>query len=88
LNAWVNHGLPDNFYGEGVRPAMNKNSGNVFLVNSDYDVAMLTCEGKLEKWHTLPYSGEEGFLDDLLALDREDMHEDDIDYLRYQADHV
>lgn len=88
LNAWVNHGLPDNFYGDQVRPAFNKNSGYVFLVNSDYDVAMLTCEAKLEKWHTLPYSGEEGFLSDLLALDREDMHEDDIDYLRYQENHV
>lgn len=82
LTAWLEYGLPDNFYGDQVRPAFNANSGNVFLVNSDYDVAMLTSEGKLERWYMLPYSGEEGFLDDLLELDQESMHADDIEYLQ------
>ena len=88
LDAWVNHGLPDNFYGDGVKPAFNKNSGYVFLVNSDYDVVMLTSEGKLERWYMLPYSGEEGFLDDLLELDQESMHADDIEYLQDIKNHV
>ena len=82
LDAWVNHGLPDDFGGDEVRPAFNMNSGNVFLVNSDYDVAMLTSEGKLEKWHTLPYGGDEGFLADLLEIDPNELNADDVEYIQ------
>lgn len=81
LDEWNKNGLPNGFEYDNVRPAFNANSGNVFLVNDSYQVAMLN-EDTLEIWHILPYSGEEGFLDDLLELDQESMHADDIDYLQ------
>jgi hypothetical protein len=80
LNAWQNYGLPDDFFPDGVKPAFNKNSGYVFLVNSEYQVCML-IGGKLELWHTLPYSGQEGFLEDLRKIDQETLNQEDIDYL-------
>lgn len=75
LNAWVKNGLPDGFYNSGVKPAMNKLSGCVFLVNDDYQVAMMNGES-LEIYHTLPYSGIEGFMSDILEEnDFDDLHE-------------
>jgi hypothetical protein len=44
LDAWNKQGLPEDFNDDGVRPAFNLNSGNVFLVNSDYQVAMMNGE--------------------------------------------
>jgi len=46
--------------GEGVKVEFNMNSGNVFLVDEDYRVAMLN-EGKLENWLNCSVCGEEGF---------------------------
>jgi hypothetical protein len=80
LNAWVENGLPIDFHQEEVKPAFNKNSGYVFLVNNEYQVCMLNGD-KLDIWHTLPYSGEEGFLCDLLELDSDSLHQDDVDYI-------
>jgi hypothetical protein len=81
LNAWLNNGLPDGFDPSGVRPAMNKHSGNVFLVNEEYQVAMIN-EKKLEIFHSLPYSGHEGFLADLTAHYSPDMLQiDDVEYI-------
>lgn len=86
LDAWVEHGLPDEFYSEGVRPAMNTSSGYVFLVNEDYQVAMLSDE-KLEIYHTLPYSGKEGFLSDLIDENSpDDLNGEDIEYILNAAD--
>jgi len=64
LTAWTEQGLPDDFYGEQVRPAMNTNSGYVFLTNADYQVAMLNGD-KLETWYTCPICGHEGFREDM-----------------------
>lgn len=71
------------FFDNDVKPAFNMSSGYVFLINSEYQACML-CDGTpdtLEVWHTLPYSGEEGFIFDLQDLDRETMHPDDVEYL-------
>mgnify|MGYP003516290111 CR=1 FL=1 len=84
LTAWLDHGLPDDFYEEDVVPMFNRNSGTVFLTNRDYQVAML-ADGKLESWYYTPYSGYEGFLDDLVDMyneDPESWDEEDIEYLR------
>lgn len=60
--------LPDNFGDSQVRPAFNRNSGYVFLVNEDYQCAMINDEtGDLEILHSTPYEGHEGFISDLLA---------------------
>lgn len=66
LTAMIDEGLPSDFDNNGVVPMMNKNSGNVFLTNEDYQVAMLHG-GKLESFYWLGYHGYEGFLDELLT---------------------
>ena len=82
LNAWLEDGLPDTFDNSDVRPAMNRNSGFVFLVNSEYQVAMMN-ENKLDLFHSLPYGGAEGFLNDLVnEFTPDDLHPDDFRYLQ------
>jgi hypothetical protein len=87
LNAWNNNGLPLNFWDDGVKPAFNANSGYVFLVNSEYQTAMMNGD-KLELWHSLPYSGQEGFIDDLLEIDPETLNSEDVEYLQQYAEKV
>lgn len=65
LRAMREQGLPDDFYNNDVVPMFNSHSGNVFLTNSEYEVAMLNGEN-LESFYYLSYYGNEGFLDDLL----------------------
>jgi hypothetical protein len=85
LHAWNENGLPDGFECEQVRPAFNMNSGNVFLVNADYQTAMLNGD-TLELWHFLPYSGQEGFLSDLLEeCDPASLNAEDLEYLQTYA---
>lgn len=79
LQAWQDQGLPDDFYCEDVRPMMNKNSGNVFLTNSEYQVAMMNGD-KLESFYSTPYEGVEGFYDELMEQ-FDDLHPEDQDYL-------
>ena len=86
LTAWIENGLPNGFENSSVRPAFNKNSGYVFLVNDEYQVAMLN-DNKLEIFHSLPYCGEEGFLADLIAENERDcLHSDDIEYILHAAE--
>ena len=65
LQARDKQGLPDGFSDENVRPAFNTESGYVFLVNEDFQVAMMNGDldsgGKLEIWHTCARCGNEGF---------------------------
>ncbi len=63
--AWEEAGMADGFYEEGIRFAFNRNSGNVFLVNDEYQVAMINPEtDKLELWHNCGNCGHEGFKED------------------------
>lgn len=80
MNAWDKHGLPDDFSDDNVRPAFNMNSGFVFLVNDDCQVAMMNGD-KLESFYWTPYEGREGFFDDLIE-EYADMHRDDQEYMR------
>ena len=83
LQAWGKQGLPSDFYEEGVKVAFNRNSGNVFLVNEDYQCAMMNGD-KLESFYSSPYHGYEGFIDDLFndyMEDKDAWHEDDIEWL-------
>jgi hypothetical protein len=64
INAMMDHGLPDDFNNDEVHPMFNRNSGNVFLTNSDYQVAMMNGD-KLESFYSCPECGEEGFVEDL-----------------------
>lgn len=88
LDAWLESGLPEQFTESGIRPAFNTHSGYVFLVNDDYDVAMLNGN-RLESFHSLPYSGKEGFLYRLLEDNEpDDLHKDDAAFLLNAADMV
>lgn len=80
MRAWGDSGLPEDFSDSGVRPAFNRNSGYVFLVNEDHDVCMLR-DGKLESFYTSPYEGREGFFDELLE-EYADMHPEDQRWMR------
>lgn len=86
LTAMIDEGLPEDFDRDGTVPAFNKSSGSVFLTNSEYQVCMINPNtGSLESWYFTPYSGYEGFLDDLVEMyqdDPESWNEDDIEYLR------
>ena len=65
LLAMSDKGLPLDFYDDQVTVMMNRNSGNVFLTNSDYQVAMLTDAGNLESFYSCPQCGHEGFFKDM-----------------------
>ena len=81
LTAWLDNGLPDDFWDTGVKPAFNRNSGYVFLVNEEYQVCM-EVDGRLESFYTTPYSGHEGFYEDLLDEADESWKHEDLEYLR------
>jgi len=51
MTAWNNGGLPSDFEEKGVQIMMNTASGNVFLTNDEYQVAMIYDE-KLESYYT------------------------------------
>ena len=63
LKAYADHGL-DGFDHDEVRVMMNRNSGNVFLTNSEYQVAMMNGD-KLELFYSCPNCGHEGFKDEI-----------------------
>ena len=65
LTAWNEQGLPEDFYNDEVTPMMNINSGNVFLTNSEYQVAMMNGD-ELESFYYLGGTGKEGFLNELI----------------------
>lgn len=67
LTAMIEQGLPRDFEDRNVTPMCNTYSGNVFLTNSEYQVAMLNGK-RLESWYYLSYSGREGFLQDLIDM--------------------
>ena len=80
MQAWDEHGLPNDFGGDNVRFAYNRNSGYVFLVNEEYQCAMMNGD-KLESFYSSPYDGHEGFLDELLDMVDNDWHNEDIEWL-------
>ena len=68
------------FLSDGVQIAFNTHSGNVFLTDEEYNVAMLTDDGVLEDWFTTPYEGHEGFLADLKD-EYKTMHTEDQEFM-------
>lgn len=79
LRIWNTSGLPSQFYESGVKFAMNSGSGSVFLTNEDYQVCMLNGDS-LDMWYSLPYSGDEGFVEDLI-YSYSDLCDEDRDYV-------
>ena len=56
------------FLGQGVSVEFNPMSGNVFLTDEDYNVAMMNGD-VLEDWLYCPECGDEGFADDFESND-------------------
>ena len=52
------------FLGDGVAVEFNPHSGNLFLVDEDFNVAMMNGDN-LEDFFSCPYCGHEGFLEDM-----------------------
>jgi hypothetical protein len=69
LKAWRIQGLPDDFQDDEVVITMNTHSGNVFLTNSEFQVAMMNGDlddkGKLESFYSCPQCGNEGFAEEI-----------------------
>ena len=83
LQAWGEQGLPNDFYEGGVKVAFNRNSGYVFLVNDEYQCAMMNGN-TLECFFTSPYDGHEGFIDELFddyMEDKDSWHIEDVEWL-------
>jgi len=68
---------PNVLEGDGIKVEFNPNSGNVFLVDEDFNVAMMNGD-TLERWYNCPYCGHEGFLED---MDHEPKDHECIDYM-------
>lgn len=78
LKAWREQGLPDDFDIDNVTIMMNKNSGCVFLSNSEFQAAMMNGD-KLETFYSCPECGHEGFAEDM-------EHDGDAECKRYVKD--
>ena len=77
----INKGLPIDFDREGIKVGFNMNSGNVFLVNAEYQVAMVDDEGNLYSFYSSPYEGKEGSFEDLKE-EYNDMHPEDKEWFQ------
>lgn len=78
-------GYPSDFdYDSGTKLAFNRNSGEVFLTNDDYQVC-IEAGGDLYSFYYTPYSGHEGMLVDLIYDYRnypDQWDDEDIEYLK------
>lgn len=62
---------PHVFDGQLEDVGFNENSGNVYLVSEDYDVAMMNGD-TLEQFYSCPECGAEGFKDEIHEGDTPD----------------
>ena len=86
INQYLNDELTERarryFYDEGLKIGFNTNSGKVFLTNEDYQVLLINDyeDRELDLFISTPYSGEEGFYDDLMDI-YEELDPEDQEYL-------
>ena len=77
----IDNGLPNDFYNDGIKIGFNRNSGYVFLTNSDLQVAMYdSVNDELYSHYETPYDGYEGSLEDLIN-EYDDMCKEDQEYV-------
>lgn len=87
FEAWKLNGLPSDFENDGVKLAFNKNSGYVFLTNSEYQVAMCDGDKKLYSFYSSPYEGKEGSFEDLKE-EYADMNSEDKEWFFDVAENI
>jgi hypothetical protein len=68
------------FEDRGVQVMMNTYSGNVFLTDENFNVLMLNGDN-LEGFYNSPYSGHEGFFEELVEEWNEDWEKEDSEWL-------
>jgi hypothetical protein len=68
------------FENTGVQVMMNTYSGNVFLTDENFNVLMLNGDN-LEGFYNSPYSGHEGFFEELVDEWNESWDEEDSKWL-------
>lgn len=68
IQAYKEQGLPEGFFNTGVHAMMNTSSGNVFLTNEDFQVAMINGN-KLESFIHCPNCGHEDFASEFKLYD-------------------
>lgn len=61
LKAYAKNGA--DFLGDNVQWEYNPTSDSLFLIDEDYNVAVMNGD-KLEQWHSCAYCGHEGFAED------------------------
>lgn len=81
----IKNGLPEDFDNQGIAVEFNPNSGEVFLVNDDCQVAMVS-DGELYSFYSTPSEGREGSFEDL-AAEYSDMDQDDKEYMHSLAEY-
>ncbi len=62
LNAYIE--TEKDILNDEIHIEFNPNSGAVFLIDSDYNVAMMNGDN-MELWYNCPYCGHEGFKEDM-----------------------
>ncbi|MEM3265403.1 MAG: hypothetical protein QXU98_05100 [Candidatus Parvarchaeota archaeon] len=62
LTAYKEQGA--DFLGTGVHLCFNRQSGNVFLSDEDFNTAMMNGD-RLEQWYACPECGYDGFKEDI-----------------------
>ena len=86
LKAYRDYGVPDDFDDYNTHLMHNEDSGEVFITNDDYQVAMYNnYTGKLESWYFTPCDGHEGFIEDLVSYLRDEdyfMEIEDVEYIK------
>jgi len=81
LESYLEYGVPEDFYDDGIQICFNRHSGYVFLTNEEHQVAMLNEEtGRLESFYHTPYDGIEGTYIELLEQ-YDNLHEEDKEYV-------
>jgi len=84
LVAWSDQklsSLAKKYFGPLTDFGFNRNSGNVYLVDEDYNVVMFNDSiKKLDLFLSTPYEGQEGFIEDLL-IDYKTLNEEDQDFV-------
>ena len=73
LTALRDQGLPRTFHEEDITMMLDQSSGRVFLLNSEYEIAMVQ-DGKLEQFYNTPCDGV-GFIEKLLGFDPSDIED-------------
>jgi hypothetical protein len=85
LRALDRDGLPATMESDGLRIYLNRDSGYVFLSDSDYNVAVVDGS-RLVGHYSSPYDGHEGTFSELVEILDDTWNSEDVEWLHDVAD--